>query len=166
MPITIPLDRQSIRRNPQAGQTVFFQAGRVLPAEVVKVTQEDGLWVRRRYLRVEGHPDKQVAEESVKTAERPDGWIDSTTQPSQEMQEIHHVPSTWLFEYVPTQVTCEHCGWQGLHTELTYADKSDGEDEGWCDSDTVCPECGAWNCCDIDYEPVSFQEFEKLHPKT
>jgi len=53
----------------------------------------------------------------------------------------------FLFEYEPTMVECSECHQKFLHTEL----RSDSFDDGSY-SDTICPKCGAWNCCEIKYE--------------
>jgi hypothetical protein len=59
--------------------------------------------------------------------------------------------------YKPTMIHCSECHEEFLHTELLKdsAIWNEGEYEKPVSSDTVCPRCGAWDCCEL--------EFERLH---
>lgn len=66
----------------------------------------------------------------------------------------------YLYEYRPTRVQCYSCKAKFPHTEL----ESDVEDCGcsqyddccgcYKDTDTKCPKCGNWNCCELEYEDI------------
>lgn len=59
-------------------------------------------------------------------------------------------------KYKPTQVECCECHKEFLHTELTK-DKAvwgDGDYQRNVESDTVCPRCGAWDCCELEFEQL------------
>jgi hypothetical protein len=56
----------------------------------------------------------------------------------------------WYFEYVPTFVICGECGSMFSHEYL----KSDDSDCGDNYSSCVCPVCGEWDCCEVEYEDI------------
>lgn len=67
------------------------------------------------------------------------------------VQRLHHLPEpSWHYSYEPAPVTCRECGESFPNQELgsDCAYNGDGED---C-SFAVCPRCGAWECCDVEYE--------------
>lgn len=70
---------------------------------------------------------------------------------TRHVQTVHHMPEPdWLFDYEPTLVTCNECGATFAHSELT-------SDTHWSEGDescsfSVCPKCGEWECCDVEYE--------------
>lgn len=115
----IRIDRNSIRKNPDAGHTSFFVKGRE--------------WEER-------HPDGSITHHA----------------PVEVVHTMYPAP-TFLFDYVPAQVTCEDCGASFLHTELE-ADSVD------CDaySTAVCPRCKTWDCCEIEYEKLTAAEMKGL----
>lgn len=109
----IPIDRDTIRRNPLRGQRSFLVPGRVQCEAVVDANSGKFHVTKRR--------DVQRI---------------FTTEPQPE----------WLYEYLPTEVECNYCGATFDHSEL----QSDS-----CDySERICPECGSWDCCDIEFESI------------
>ena len=62
-------------------------------------------------------------------------------------QRLSHPIPAFSGQHVPTEVACAACGARFLHTEL----ESDDDDEGsW--TNEKCPRCGAWGCCELDFE--------------
>lgn len=68
----------------------------------------------------------------------------------QDIQEMYSLTpeGKWLFSYLPTNIRCESCGAEFEHTELL----SDEEWETY--TNTKCPKCGDWRCCNIEYEKI------------
>lgn len=54
--------------------------------------------------------------------------------------------------YDPLKVECEYCGSIFDHSHLN----SDGEEicGVYNSSDTICQVCGAWDCCEVEYESI------------
>lgn len=77
-----------------------------------------------------------------------DGKIVSIRMQRQQLHLLSPEPK-YLFKYEPTQVECGSChqkfSWEELLTD------------SWDDdivSYTICPQCGEWNCCEIEYEKL------------
>jgi len=56
----------------------------------------------------------------------------------------------FLFQYVQAVVECKECHERFDHSEL---DSDEIDDDTW--SDRVCPKCGAFDCCEIEYEELT-----------
>ena len=56
----------------------------------------------------------------------------------------------WFFKYEPTVVTCTECGSMFKHEYL----ESDSSEYDSRFSSEVCPVCGNWDCCEIEYEDI------------
>lgn len=56
-------------------------------------------------------------------------------------------------KYVPTPVRCSDCHEEFLHTELKAENAlwGEGDYERNVESDTVCPKCGSWDCCELKF---------------
>lgn len=71
-------------------------------------------------------------------------------------QEINLMPGSYapfLYEYKKTLVKCMYCDSRFDHTLL----KSDGDEDGdgnYYSSDAICPKCGEWECCTVEYEDI------------
>jgi hypothetical protein len=109
--VKILIDRSTIRRNPNAGQTSIRIPG--------KSYMKNGI----------------------------------TFQPFQTIQSLCPDPD-YLFEYIPKDVQCSSCGatfdYSLLESDCICSWEIDIDDYAY--SDTVCPKCKAWNCCEIEFE--------------
>ena len=74
-----------------------------------------------------------------------DGRIERDIQPIFSMDS----EPKYLFDYISTKVQCIDCKKEFFHTKL----KSDefGFDSY---SNTICPECGCFDCCRLDFETI------------
>ena len=73
-------------------------------------------------------------------------------QDIQEIQTIKPQPKL-LYEYENSLVICKDCQEQFPQTELLSNE---------CDdyfSDTICPYCGIWNCCELEFENLSNENY-------
>lgn len=61
-----------------------------------------------------------------------------------------------VYSYEPTMVQCDECHDEFIHTELKKESGlwGEGDYEKAVESDTVCPKCGAWDCCELEFESV------------
>lgn len=86
----------------------------------------------------------------------PDG---STHRYSQRIYTLTPAPR-YIYEYLTTEVQCEYCkakfSYKDLKADYVYCD--DNQDEIW--SNQICPTCGAFDCCEIEYERI-----DKAKPK-
>ena len=59
-------------------------------------------------------------------------------------------------KYKPTQVECDECHEGFLHTDMASDNAlwGEGDLERTVESDTVCPKCGAWDCCELEFEQL------------
>jgi hypothetical protein len=75
---------------------------------------------------------------------------------SRNILAIPHLPEpSYFYNYLNTKVKCETCGKAFMSDKFLYADNMDNDEERNCGfSDKVCPYCGKWNCCDIEYESI------------
>lgn len=65
---------------------------------------------------------------------------------SQEAIPVYHYPlPKYNFKYVPTKVKCIECGAEFMDRELIYEDDMLGNQ---------CPDCGAWDCVELEYETI------------
>lgn len=55
----------------------------------------------------------------------------------------------YLFKYIPKLIKCEVCGEEFYHVELEH----DCFDWDRC-SDTICPKCHDWDCCNLEFEDI------------
>jgi hypothetical protein len=59
----------------------------------------------------------------------------------------------YLYDHLDTEIECSECHEKFLHTELEADYEWMGDDEIW--SNKICPKCGVWNCCEIEYEELN-----------
>lgn len=66
-----------------------------------------------------------------------------------DYQTIHTLQpqAKFLYEYIPTLVQCAFCYAEFYHTELATE-----EYQSYGYSDTVCPKCESFDCCNIEFE--------------
>lgn len=166
--IVVRIDRNTLRRNPDAGRTstvmptgvqsgtfTIERDGRTYDLDIVSVPAlwADGGVAGKFYCRgVSGPPPHAFP--FGETTEGKIGGTDkivSLPEFSQEVVTIEHLPAPpWLYDYLPTNVTCDSCGESFDHSELRSDESFDGEEEFY--SDRICPRCGEWDCCEVKYE--------------
>ncbi len=158
-PYLIRIDPASIKKNPHAGQTVFQQYIGT-ETEEVKVFYGNGWWHREVYHEgvkvsfssVKVKPDQQVMEAL------PVGWHSS--QSTKQLYNTIHTRrplANYLFEYLDSQVKCRDCGaefsWKKLEKD-SRDDYDDRNESYWHTSNEICPECGEWDCCQLETEEL------------
>jgi len=170
----IPINLSTLKKNPRAGQTQSLLLGRKefqiqmgadyipdmkkikdLGIAIQKMQSGDGVyrtWVADGILFKKIDVDKEPDPEEIKKNLSAMG-ISSETSMTQHHEVIRHHPlPNWLFEYEKTEVQCEHCEKCFSYTQLgsdCYYD-----DQGEIYDDSICPKCGAWYCCDVEFQRV------------
>lgn len=72
---------------------------------------------------------------------------------------VNHFPEpAWFYSYAPTEVQCQECEAKFLHTD--FSSDSSGDDAY---SNTICPLCGEWDCCDVEFEQLSCVTKVQVH---
>jgi len=71
---------------------------------------------------------------------------------SRDVIEVISNQPEYFYKYLPTKIKCEECYNSFLHTKLKSESYFDGDDDIY--SNTICPMCGEWYCCHIEYESV------------
>lgn len=70
-----------------------------------------------------------------------------------EYQTFHHLPTPkYSYSYESIAVQCKNCGSEIMSDELRSDESYDGEIERY--STEVCPVCGQFDCCQIEYESI------------
>ncbi len=90
--------------------------------------------------------------------------ITKFTREDQQFQTLGSQPK-FIYDYSPEIVQCFNCKKSFQHTELLEG-LSDWAGEDYSSPmpescDTICPMCGTWWCCNIQYEHLSDDALEK-----
>jgi hypothetical protein len=154
-PYLIKIDPKSIKRNPNAGNTVYRQVIGT-ETEEAKVYYGNGSWHREQYFNgmlaitesVQAPRDKNVMECL------PVGWHSSRTERQlfDTMYSLHPEPN-YHFKYEDTLVQCESCKAIFPHGDLESWNDEDSEGNYYY-SDRVCPFCDEHDCCSLRYEEL------------
>ena len=159
----IKIDRDSIKKNPDAGRTEYLIEGypremrvefwiweQIDPEETfglknafittlqVRASSSTGILVSTRF------EDLEIlkAVEGFKILSV-DYYI-----PTRTMWSMTPEPE-FLFEYENTNITCYLCresfSWRDLDSDYHGNDV-------W--NDTICPKCGTWDCCELKFEKL------------
>jgi hypothetical protein len=77
------------------------------------------------------------------------------------LEPVYHYPiPPYSYKHAPTDVTCSTCGKTFKHAELKSDSYYDGEDDIY--SNTICPVCGAWGCCEVEFERINREMAEEV----
>ena len=87
----------------------------------------------------EGNPKKNKWEISVETTK---GWNTVTFPPE----------TRYFYKYKNTKVECSECGYEFMSNE--FREFEINWDDDFSSTVTGCPECNAWDCCNIKYEHI------------
>lgn len=170
----IPILLDSIQKNPNAGSTVTVMSARKTGAfhfenvmdEIPEIlndenvcaimsdtTVQDGEVFKRRIL------DGMILDFSEETLNKlAKAGVHVAVE--QHLQKFYHEPELeWLFSLDKTvQVQCENCKEKFLWIELTADEAQDGSY-----SSSICPRCGHWKCCELEFEKIEVALERKNH---
>jgi hypothetical protein len=163
--ITIPIDRKTIKKNPNAGNTqsveslgpmtgtITVNEKHVLVEDIEGVRATQFWKVKNRLVKAEYLAYGEGFAKFMKRMKRL-----RITRVSYSLNYPHHVINhqpepQYLFEYEPTELICSECKKPFLHSDIRNDVMGDGDGgEHYCDS--VCPLCGAWDCVAFQYEKL------------
>lgn len=137
----IKINRKSIKKNPNAGNTTYHMP--LGPTEYHKTVINTKQYVSNNgidYLLVADNTETKL----------------SLSQPVQTIHTLSPEPD-WLYKYEDPEVECKECGNKFKHSELKdesheYIDE-DGFDN-WGEIKNVCPICDTQECCDVKFEKI------------
>lgn len=134
--VQIRIDKGSIRKNPNAGRTVYYREvgppqsyEKIIDGDVVIEKYNGRECIRRTKL------DNDVYELS--------SWM-----PFEIQYSLTPEPD-YFFEYLSTDVSCEACG-----RKFDYSLLEDDWPNDECRVINICPFCKEPNCCEIEYEQL------------
>ena len=165
------IDRDSIKKNPNAGNTVTHKStGVSIEFTCCRYSKEKLLYhFRYRADRVidENMPDQMTTDDDIKQIIETvlvnpyclsmvitEKYEDPVLDIDYNIQAIGHMPEPkYHYEYEKTKVKCNKCGESVFETEFLSDSYWDGEEEFY--SDDICPKCKAWDAFDIEYETIN-----------
>lgn len=123
----VKIDRNSIKKNPNAGNETTIIQGPIEfkhRGETITLKQAQELAANGGELRVERY-----------------------------ITEFRYFPEDdYFYEYEKIKVRCNNCSGEFFSNELQSDEDWDGENEIY--STEVCPLCGEFDCCVIEYEKI------------
>lgn len=152
--VEIKIDRSTIRRNPNAGKTSYNIPGK---PETTKVVADNN---RIQEYQIYGNKEILMTDRPRIIGDIPDGNIMKSRRfPIETIHSIFPQPQ-FLFDYHPTELTCEYCDYKFPHTLLfdDYCEFSDTFRNNVCPN----PNCQVSECCEISYEPLTSELAERI----
>ena len=158
----IPIDRETIKKNPRAGMNKYPIPGNLevtLHAEncTLQILEDDRIIPTEYVVGGSGRIETLTA-----IVNDPSFTKDVQKYTSKYRIEYHreltHMETImgepdFFYKYKPVDVTCFACGATFPSDELQSDELYNGEGEDY--SNTVCRKCGAFDCCDVEYESIS-----------
>jgi len=158
----IPIDRKTIRKNPNAGGLKRAIPGN-LEVELhardctLQILEDDRI-IPTEYV-VGGSGRIETLSAIINDASFVKDIEKYTSKYNIEYhRELTHMETIvgepdYFYKYNPVDVTCNFCGAIFSSNALQSDELYNGDGETY--SDTVCPECGAFDCCDVEYERIN-----------
>jgi len=157
----IKVDPKTIRKNPHGGESLAYVAGKT-KYELSRVTPLGGKRYRVEHFigsGFDGHfqltDPVRISTEERAFDHRPVGMVRITQEHCPIP--LFHPQANYYYGYLPTKVACWSCNAQFDHTEL----QEDYHYYEYGKCETICPSCGRWACCEIEYEKPTDEELAK-----
>ena len=155
MKYIVPIDRASIKLNPNAGNQVYQYSLGPQPPQVSVVGQDviNGPWIERVWI-------GPLLVSAREVEPRKDKSLFINIQQRQEIEKMYSLnpEPKHLFEYKEIEIKCQHCEESFSNKELKD-DWEDYYDDDGCRYEThvvnICPKCGVADCCEVEYEKLS-----------
>ena len=113
--------------------------------------------INRSTLRKNPHAGNQCFYRYIGRAEitEIDGELITKITHSWPMEKIYSLTPepSWLYQYEDTKVCCNLCKVEFFHKELEQFSDEDS-DGNYYHNETVCPRCGAFDCCELEFETL------------
>ncbi|MFW9876909.1 MAG: hypothetical protein ACFFG0_27765 [Candidatus Thorarchaeota archaeon] len=170
MKYLIKIDQSSIRKNPTAGNTVYhinlgppkykIETNWPIPNKkgimLQSINSVDGKFIYQ-YIAAE-NPSKYLCKH-IKG--RPENSYFGITKINEYDTIYSLTPEPrFLYSYENKMVCCNNCKEKFDWKELLSDSLSCFEQEAYSWSDTICPKCGEWDCCKIEFEKLNIKQGE------
>jgi hypothetical protein len=156
MKYIIPIDKKSIKRNPKYGEKVeYIPTGREITFEsnFIPTALKDRLIISEKGTCFSGilieEPTHEEIQEILK--ENKDGQFFYCSV-KLNYQPVYKNEPKYFYNYEIVKVKCDSCGGEFMSDEFKELECEDGYDYSY--TYTGCPKCGAWHCCDVEYEDI------------
>lgn len=156
----IHIDKETIKKNPNVGNMVSFEPGPVA-VSLTAYNVDNKILDDDRVLILEYRATPEIIE-MLSALITDHSFLDDIEKYTKEYSieynrdiiRYSHLPEPeYFYSYQSVKVTCTACGSTFSSDELQSDSIYNGEDEFF--SFSVCPICGAFDCCDIEYETIS-----------
>lgn len=140
----IKINRNSIRKNPNVGNTKYYIPGHKQEYKTVVETKQ--------YVKF-GDKEWKLISHDTKETQR-------IEQPVQVLHSLSPEPE-WLYSYEDSEIECNACGNKSKYSEL-----QEKEIDGYWDNENpdqyyyprtierICPICDSEECCEIEFEKI------------
>lgn len=140
----IKINRNSVRKNPNAGNTIYYIPGQKQEYKTVVETKQ--------YVKF-GNKGWQLISHDTQETQR-------TEQPVQTVHTLSPAPQ-WLYSYEDPEVECNACGNKSKYSELKekeipgyYDDEVQDHYHYSTTIERICPICDSEECCKIELEKI------------
>lgn len=168
--ILIKIDKKSIRKNPNAGRTqqkvagmrnTTFKCKGELPSymkdeKTIIITS----WLIDKEIKeYEGVIiDEDIIEKVYKEISKKNGK-NLTIEITQDWSTLTFPPECrYFYKYKNTKVKCKECGNRFMSNDFKEIELDCGDDYSY--TDTGCPNCENWDCCEVEYEKIEDVEIK------
>jgi len=155
----ILIDLSSIKKNENAGQTTTVIPGRkTVSFEAYQLPEyfkhEENCYINE-WTEIDGIKTnvKGIITSDELIQKCIDEKLNVNISVDFERQHVNHFPiPEYSYDYENTKVICNSCEKEIMTKDIQSEEYFDGEDDYY--SDTVCPLCGAFDCCDLSHESI------------
>lgn len=155
----VPIDKSSVRKNEYAGTTVYQQFLGYETTVEYFLRQKDNIYKKSEYIinsclrgdeilnqiRQGYYKPHSVSEVKLPGEEGEEKISINTNYRYQTLHSISPEPD-YYYSYENINVVCEECNQISKLKDLDFDSVDDYS------SDTICPKCNHWGCCELEYE--------------
>lgn len=147
----IKIDRSSILKNKNAGNNIY-QYVNGPPEITTTIVAQVGCWPER-WQKFTFLNQLFIRQEDVDAPE--DGQLQLSRQQTQQVSTLYTLSGepSHFFKYEDTEIQCGRCH-NVFDSDLLESDSDEDADGNYYHSETICPKCHAWHCCEVQYEKL------------
>lgn len=126
-----------------------------------RATPEDGKLVSTRSMGRMRADGRFVPVQVLSAAVTYNAWLPGPPEVSYEI--TGYGGEALAYDYEPAEVECVGCGERYCHSRLATEVRTEADDE--VVSRRVCPVCGHWECCEVEWEKPTQDELRGMYFK-